>query len=141
MTIDKVKAEIERLKEIGCPLQKGSDYQHGYDEFYTQIKTFINSLPAEHPSGEFKGEFDDYLVHGDIRNPNFDGPFGYDDIRKTAIHFANWQKEQLMKNVVETKVKSRIDGKGIFIDIDIPIGIDVNEDDKVKIIIIKEDEE
>ena len=45
-------------------------------------------------SEEFKDEFDDFLVHGDIRNPNFDGPFGYDDIRKTAIHFTNWQKEQ-----------------------------------------------
>ena len=93
---EKIKAEIERLKEIGCPLQKGSDYQHGYDEFYTQIKKFINTLAAEYQSEEFKEEFDNFLVHGNIRNPNFDGPFGYDDIRKTAMHFANWKKEQII---------------------------------------------
>ena len=119
-----IKAEIERLKEVGCPLQKGSDYQHGYDEFYTQIKKFIDSLPSEEsseqlcwndmteeeksdfffnlshqiqiekPSEDLEEELDNYCVHGDIRNPNFEGPFGYDDIRKTAIHFADWQKEQ-----------------------------------------------
>jgi len=93
---EKIKAEIERLKEIGCPLQKGSDYQHGYDEFYTQIKKFINTLAAEYQSEEFKEEFDNFLVHGNIRNPNFEGPFGYDDIRKTAMHFANWKKEQII---------------------------------------------
>lgn len=52
-------------------------------------------------SEEFKEEFDNFLVHGDIRNPNFEGPFGYDDIRKTAIHFANWQKQQMMKSAID----------------------------------------
>lgn len=48
----------------------------------------------EQPSEDLEDEFNTYCVHGDIRNPNFDGPFGYDDLRKTAIHFVNWQKEQ-----------------------------------------------
>ena len=71
----------------------------------------INTLNSLLPQADrdLSNEFDSYCVHGDIRNPNFDGPFGYDDIGKTACHFVQWQKkrdiekacEWLNKNVVE----------------------------------------
>ena len=110
---------------------------------------FIQSLPAEQPSEEFKGEFEDYLVHGDIRNPNFDGPFGYDDIRKTAIHFANWKKEQMMKNCLyDTEVLLRTKQNNTeYLTLakdklpHIPVSLGLNVGDKVKVIIVKEDEQ
>lgn len=91
---EKIIAEIERLKEIGCPLQKGSDYQHGYDEFYTQIKTFINSLPAE-PSEDLEKEIKLYQ----LRNPfiNHQEKSLNDLIKRIAIYFAQWQKEQVIE--------------------------------------------
>lgn len=145
--IEQIKAEIERLTEVtGYAL---SEYENGrrsamYDTRQRLIE-FINSLPSEQPSEELEGLEDsiiEFLGHVPENDPDHSETlYTYEQMQEIARHFANWQKEQMMKNVVETKVKGRIDGKGIFIDTDIPIGIDVNEDDKVKIIIIKEDEQ
>ena len=52
---------------------------------------------------------------------------------------AEWQKQQMMKDAVESEVRGYMTGVGVYVEIDIPIGIDVNEGDKVKIIIIKEE--
>ena len=52
---------------------------------------------------------------------------------------SSWQKQQLMIGAVETTVKGYINGKGIYVESDIPIEINANEGDKVKLIIIKED--
>jgi len=49
------------------------------------------------------------------------------------------REEEMMKDAVETTVKGYVNGRGIYIETDIPLGIDVNEDDKVKLIIIKEE--
>ena len=98
MTTDKEKisAKIEQLKEELKDLPSG-DYKDGVIYVLEEeLIPFINSLFTEHQGKEFKEEFEHYCVHGDIRNPNFEGPFGYDDIRKTAIHFANWQKQTLI---------------------------------------------
>lgn len=101
--IEKIRAEIERLKSCKLNLEEDTEYLRGYDFAIDTIEEFINSLPAaeEHPSEDFKEEFDNFCVHGNIRNPNFEGTFGYDDIRKTAIHFAQWQKERLIKKAYQ----------------------------------------
>lgn len=91
--IEQIKTEIERLKEIGCPLQKGSDYQHGYDEFYTQIKKFINSLPAEQTAERFGDEIDNFRCSDEFALAKRAG----EEISVTALHFADWQKEQSTK--------------------------------------------
>lgn len=90
--INKAKSDLDFAKKT---YEDGDDDGLvGYLTYLVKELESINASINEQPSEEFKGEFDDYLVHGDIRNPNFDGPFGYDDIRKTAIHFANWQKNR-----------------------------------------------
>jgi hypothetical protein len=118
MTTDKEKisAKIEQLKEELKDLPSG-DYKDGVIYVLEEeLIPFINSLITEHQGKEFKEEFEHYCVHGDIRNPNFEGPFGYDDIRKTAIHFANWQKEQLINKACEwlrTHVLEYFDDAGV----------------------------
>ena len=96
--IDKIKAKIEReMKWKPKVIPSGMrqrDVLNIRKTILLTLKDFINSLPAEQPSEDFKEEFNNFCIHGDIRNPNFEGPFGYNDIRKTAIHFAQWQKEQ-----------------------------------------------
>ena len=109
--IEKVRAEIKRrIEQFKEERNKiPSEMSKSFDIIslgariaaLEEILVFINSILAEQPSEEFKEEFDNYCVHGDIRNPNFDGPFGYDDIRKTAIHFANWQKEQIINKAYD----------------------------------------
>lgn len=83
----------------------------------------INTLNSLLPQAnrDLSNEFDRYCVHGDIRNPNFDGPFGYDDIGKTARHFVQWQKKRdiekacrwLAGNVIHYIWKSNGGGIGI----------------------------
>lgn len=97
--IETIIAEIKRLKQIFVPTV--NEEYRGFAEFLLDFITDdIKSLPIQQ-SKDFKEEFNNFCVHGDIRNPNFDGPFGYDDIRKTAIHFAQWQKEQDINKACE----------------------------------------
>jgi hypothetical protein len=103
--IEQIIAEIERLKEIGCPLQKGSDYQHGYDEFYNQIKRFITSLPVEQPSEEFEGlehSIIEYLGHVPENEPDHSETlYTYEQMHEIARHFANWQKERVIEKAYD----------------------------------------
>ena len=100
------------------------------------------ALGEEKPSEDLEEEISNYLKEClSLKFPTTDKKQIKADVEYIARHFANWQKEQLMKNVVETEVKGFFNGKGIYIDTDIPIGIDVKEGDKVKVIIVKEDEQ
>lgn len=74
----------------------GEDAYSVADLFHAGVKCGVSLQKIEQPSEDFKEEFNNFCVHGNIRNPNFEGPFGYDDIRKTAIHFVDWQKEQII---------------------------------------------
>ena len=139
-------AEIERLLN-SFPKPHGEIQpidQNAYN-LLGDVKTFIEALYAEkQPSKELEKDVRDAAYSYYVKvyydtNCRFNPD--WDDVKDAFVSGANWQKGQIMKNVVETKVRGRIDGKGIFIDSDIPIGIDVNEDDKVKILIIKEDEQ
>lgn len=112
---EKIIAKIERLKEIGCPLQKGSDYQHGYDEFYTQIKTFINSLPTEQPSEDLEKAATALTneIVGELNLGDYTDHSGHNahwhSFKEGVVAGAQWQKEKIInkasqwlnENVVE----------------------------------------
>lgn len=138
--IEQIKSEIERRMKNN----QQDATESGAGAFYEdrQLLSFINTLPSEQPSEEFKEEFkeefNNFCVHGDIRNPNFEGPFGYDDIRKTAIHFANWQKEQMMKDAVYGLVCGHDDNSPAWIDLNLLNKPDVKVGEEIKLIIIKE---
>ena len=59
-----------------------------------------------------------------------------EDLRKIARHFAEWQREQMMKEAVEGTYNNSDWGVPC---IDLPTPLDLERFDKVKLIIIKED--
>lgn len=105
---------LTRINELRFTNKHGDEFEQGYNNALDCIEYFINScLPTEkQPSRGFEEEFNNFCVHGDIRNPNFEGPFGYDDIRKTAIHFANWKKEQMMRAAIDALVDEDTENVG-----------------------------
>lgn len=108
------------------------------------LKNKINSIPDEKPSEDLEAEIDRYFKD----DKWFSTPLG--DI---ARHFANWQKEQMMKGFCyETTVYRDEEGDGIDTPIESWLALENNEimnlpdiglkdGDKVKVIIVKEDEQ
>ena len=161
MNKEELLKAIEQKRQAIWPTDTGemtpatvpNNLEQGWLHALKRMKDLNNSLPSEQPSEDFKEEFNNFCIHGDIRNPNFEGPFGYDDIRKTAIHFAQWQKEQMMKGLCyETKVYRDEEGDGIDTPIESWLALENNEitnlpniglkeGDKVKIFIIKADKQ
>lgn len=150
MNTEELLKAIEQERQAIWPTDTGktapptvpTDLEQGWLNALTWMERYIKSLPAEQPSEDLEEAAQNHAK--EMYGENYmDFVYTQDAAFKAMSNFkfgAQWQKEQLMKNAVETKVKGCIDGKGIFIDTEIPIGIDVNEDDKVKIIIIKENE-
>ena len=130
-TIEKIKAEIERLYNGEAPKH---DQQCNFDDGYfvgiDAIAQFLDTLESEKPMNqdgleeEIKRYYDDW-----------DGNCRY---AQTARHFANWgaehAKEDLMKEAVEGVLVDNVDGTQ-------EICLHGNRyGEKVHIIIVKEDE-
>lgn len=88
--LQKIKAEVERLKGSGCasPISVCDD-----------LISFIESLEKEHVSDDLNDEIRKYFL-------SYKGyPHVMDEtereIKKAIIYFANWQKQQMMKDAVQ----------------------------------------
>ena len=57
---DKLKAEIERLKELHKGLLSGK-FRSGYNSAFQQVLSFIDSLQQEQQEGDFEKEIDKFL--------------------------------------------------------------------------------
>jgi hypothetical protein len=57
------------------------------------------------------------------------------DLMEFAYHFANWQKEQILKKAIEVTIKNTI-GNNAILNVFL---VDVNEGDKIKLIMARED--
>ena len=149
---EQIKAEIERRMKNNHQ----DATESGAGAFYEDkdILSFINSLPAEYPSEDLKKEIE-LWIEKEITgvNPIYTtGAVGC-IIENTARHFADWQKEQMMKGFCyETTVYRDEEGDGIDTPIESWLALENNEitnlpniglkdGDKVKVIIVKEDEE
>lgn len=139
----RLKAEIERLKDQlirgACAAQIEME-TNCKDEAYNEVLAFLDSLQQEQPS--FPGDLDEaaeeYMKKA--RKHLFDdSPIGRaDDAFKAG---AEWQKEQMLKDAVEGEIQMRYSGclcaKTIRA---------INEDkfklgDKVRLIVLKAEEE
>ena len=125
--VEQIKTEIERLKESGCasPIV-----------ICDTLLSFIDFLQEEPVSEELLKELKGIV---NIRECVAQGV----PVIKIARHFANWQKEQMMKSAVERIVKVDAGGYPYILqmelydyDKDIPLA---KEGDKYKVILIKED--
>lgn len=133
---EKIRQEIERRRE---KYRTSRDFIDAIRcTTCTEILSFIDSLPeekkpireyvsvSENLEKEIKDIQQDYKENG----CNFDG-----DIDFIARHFANWQKELMMKDAVDAEASYTMSVPSILISL--PIGIKVS--DKVKVIIIKQE--
>ena len=138
---------------------KAEHFKQEEDSIQTQVDAFnINDpefwedifgpckLPAEEPVScdlekEIKRYFNDWYFDDELdilAKPNHYSAT-IDDIKDIARHFVNWQKNQMMKDAIKTTIKAGTESLGIFIK-----GLDRNKysfGDKIKVIIIKQEEE
>lgn len=91
-----------------------------------------NSLTQEPISDDLEEAIDTYLsTYFGGEKEKQDWPF----LKKMAIHFANWQKEQMIAKAINTKASLTMSVPSICISL--PLGVNVG--DKVKVIVIKEE--
>lgn len=193
--IEKIRAEIERLKEKYTNMMPSIQKCSVCDELLAKLDTlkeqptcegfdgefskFSNDVDAEHPFPICVDEFKDFARHfyelgrrskrnieicphtiksksygmnkpkvcegleeeivkvcDDFAFPLYGlaDDYGRELVNKLARHFANWQKEQMMKEAVE----GRVVDAGIFATYNTPVEY-THSGDKVKLIVIKEE--
>ena len=111
--IEKIKAEIERLKKAQ-EVSEDKDYAQyeldvacGYDMACDDILSFLSTLESEKPMNQegLEEEVHNYLqIHhlhikdgGRVVFDNDDSPNFMCDVREIARHFAKWGAENLKK--------------------------------------------
>lgn len=94
-----IKQEIERIIEEETQISKGSDYYHGVKESMEKLLKFIDSLQEE-PASE---DLEEALAECVNRRLEID-EFANDSIKFAFIEGAEWQKQQMMKDVVELHI-------------------------------------
>lgn len=134
--------DIEKLKkEIKGRIRKNVylDYHEGYNDALKRTISIIESMEEESVSEDLEKEIINYIGFPQ----EVDEDISTTMMRKAARYFANWQKEQMMKDAVEGTVEEpecllwRIisdDLEGLFV-----VNNNLHDGDRVKIIIIKMD--
>ena len=152
-----IRSEILKMKDqTGIGLSEyDCGHENGANEMCDKILAFIDTLPGEPLSEDMEVEFGSYLQRvfkvrkeGNVYKTNSLKISPY-DLMNLACYFANWQKEQMMKEAIvlhDELVMCYNNGK--------PTGLSPYEEwwsneevqsrfkdgDKVKIIIIKEEQ-
>ena len=152
--IEKIRQEIERLKSKNTEWRErinsedGYSYESdvccGYEEAIEDFETFIDSLPEEKSSEDLEVtasrlgfDYVDNIVHEspEHRWNDHDVEFGY---RDGFIAGAKRTKEQMMKGAVEAEIENASFG---ILYLRKNLGAEgYLTGDKVKVIVIKEDE-
>lgn len=107
-----IKQEIKRLindKTDGEHVAK-ADVIAPKRSAYLDILQFIDSLPEEPTSEDLEEEVDRYYSDW-----QFDDDTVYEDMRNICRHFAEWQKQQMMKDAVEGEVRKGYVGNQIAV--------------------------
>jgi len=120
--IEKIKAEIERLKKFNHRMvdiainSNMRDFYDGEEDCCKQLLSFIDSLPAE-TSGvlveEVQRYYSDNFYYITSDQPTLS------ILTNIARHFTNWQKEQMEKNrlaACERQTKEEYDREVAFVD-------------------------
>ena len=131
-----IKEEIERLYNL---YELSNDYQRM--GACSTILDFIDSLPEEPASEDLEEDssFEKLLQEIYIK---YNKQISIEKLLDIASHFAEWQKQQMMKDAVEGVIdirkwpaKAQVEFYDRLPDFDVRTG------DKVKIIIVKEEQQ
>ncbi len=140
-----IKQEIERIEQILDDFNKthNNTIDNGIvsanKSICKHIKSFINSLPEEPASEDLEEEIDRFEDW--INNFNqSDYPTSY-TVRDIARHFAEWQKQQMMKDAVDAFVNTyeNTDDSNYVEFVTEQSPYKFKETEKCKIIIVKEE--
>lgn len=126
--VQKIREEIEKQIDYAEDDTRYTEsYREGLIAAYQTIKAFIDSLPEE-PASEALEEEINYIG----KNEYFD----FSDWKSIARHFAEWQKQQMMKNFANGECVATSDNGWesirVFRNKQLSVG------DKVCVLIIKE---
>lgn len=94
--IEQIKAEIERLMDGYKPIVGGGDELTGAHIALAKLLSFLDTLESEKPMNQ-EGLEEEIKRYGREEMP----VVLESDLNDIARHFANWQKEQMMKEAVE----------------------------------------
>lgn len=136
--IQLIKEEIERLLKENKHNQHNDSIEESLDKaskcrFLYELKKFIDSLPEEPANEDLEEEYDNYFKKHEIDivlNP-------YSNCKEIARHFAEWQKQKMMKDAVDATILD-VDAQTIEFGLWPEKLLDIKEGNKVKILIIKE---
>ena len=148
--VQKIREEIEKKKQRIWPTNTGEmgvvdtpkQLVQGWLNALTWMEKLIDSLPEEPASKDLELEEEItryYKSLGIIENAG--EIYEWDDmianIILTARHFAEWQKQQMMKDAIDATILD-VDAQTIEFGLWPEKLLDIKEGDKVKIIVIKE---
>ena len=145
--IDKLKAEIERLKKETKP-QKGQGIVLTQElcKSYDYLLSFLNTLKVQPVCDGLEEELDSWRnIHfRGKRDGHYSGEYLTRDSQlDLAHHFAQWMREKMMKEEVEGRVCAVYPlkyGNDVQYGVLYPKGVLPHKDgDRVKLIIIEED--
>ena len=149
---EKIREEVERLMNELIQEKKkgfGSDADDACILELQNVLTYIDSLQEEPVSEDYEKALNSVAITF-LQEQQIVPNFYADIIMKAVKRGANWQKQQLMKNVVlETEVLRDSDGDGVDTPYEswltlanteipeLPESLGLKECDKVKIVIVK----
>lgn len=136
--VQKIREEVVRIHKL-LPVMDGDNIYVNYaDRICTTIEMYIDSLQEEPVSEDLEQAIDNYLAtYWGGEKEKQDRPF----LKKMAIHFSNWQKQQMLKDTVEAEVQWH-DGFLLMYDeheVEDLLLPDIKVGDKVRLAVIKED--
>lgn len=133
----KTRAEVERLyKLVSDPVLGGEDLMLGERNAYFRILKYIDSMQEEYASGDLEKAVELYADNMEV-SAGCGTEFTTEELKDAIMFGANYQKQQLMKDAVDTKIIS--DGCFPIIKYQLPLTYDCKIGDKVKLIIVKEE--
>lgn len=134
---EKIKAEIERLKDVDVTEFPNTNWVKGRNFALTRLEVFIDAMQEEPVSEDLETEIEFYMKNhlkwnSDALRASIES-WGI----KIARHFANWQRQQMMAEAVDGQLENGEDYLRIKC---LSMGCQPQDDGKlVKLIIIKED--
>ena len=128
MNTQRLRAQIAALQDATMDENKNfySAYDEGKFNALSAVDNLLDSMQEELVCEELENEIKRYL------HEVFDRDNTVSDV---ARYFANWQKEQIMKDAIDAKIGSFVNGT--IYDADFNIDSNLKDDEKIKIIIIK----
>lgn len=121
------------------------DYYKGKIDTYNGVLQHINSISVEQPSEELEEEIESYLItNRQYAGGDEEDLWGDDCIRDAIKHGAQWQKGQFLKSAISGCYikRNRYNKENVLNGLDVTSDMfqKFNDGDKVKIIVIKDDE-